>query len=319
MLRKLFISFCFTSFALAVNAQRMTPQDYIAKFKEIAIEEMHRTGVPASITLAQGLLETESGNSDLLQRSNNHFGIKCKSDWQGESVSHTDDAPNECFRKYSSDRDSYADHSNFLRKSGRYSSLFTLAPTDYKGWAEGLKRAGYATNPRYPSILIGNIEQYQLYQYDMDVYDPSRVFAQGLFKDSANETKQLTMQPVAPKEEIVTATIDNSRKFNGLKAVFVNANTSLLAIATKAQISLGKLLEFNDLQKDGLLSEAQYIYLERKSKAGNKDFYVAGSRETLYDISQTNGVQLNLLAQYNDLIPEAAVKAGTKIKLRPGI
>ena len=235
MLRKLFVCFCFTSFALVANAQRMTPQEYIEKYKDIAIEEMHRSGVPASITLAQGILETESGNSDLVQRSNNHFGIKCKSDWQGESVSHTDDAPNECFRKYSSARDSYADHSNFLKKSGRYSSLFNLAPTDYKGWAQGLKSAGYATNPRYPSILIGNIEKYQLNNLDTDIYDPSRVFAQGLFKDSANETKQLTMKAVAPQEDVVTATKDNTRKFNGLKAVCVNANTYLKLLQNRTR------------------------------------------------------------------------------------
>src|SRR5690606_19407997 len=130
-----------------LHAQKMTPAEYIETYKDAAIAQMKRLGVPASIILAQGLLETESGNSDLVKRSNNHFGIKCKSTWTGESVKHTDDAPNECFRKYASAMDSYKDHSDYLYSNARYASLFKLAPTDYKGWAYGLKKAGYATNP----------------------------------------------------------------------------------------------------------------------------------------------------------------------------
>ena len=128
----------------------------------MAIREMQRTGVPASITLAQGILETEAGKSDLVIRSNNHFGIKCKSSWTGEKVYHDDDAQGECFRKYSDAEDSYKDHSDYLRTQPRYASLFSLDPLDYKGWATGLKKAGYATNPRYAQILIKYIEKYNL-------------------------------------------------------------------------------------------------------------------------------------------------------------
>ena len=297
--------------------QNMTPDEYIERYKVIAVEEMRRSGVPASITLAQGILETESGNSDLVRRSNNHFGIKCKTGWQGESVSHTDDAPNECFRKYSSDKDSYADHSNFLKANGRYSSLFSLDKTDYKGWANGLKRAGYATNPRYPNILIGLIERYGLNDLDDDKYDPRMVFAQPKFTDSTLAVKPITMTAKAVEVPETKAQVFdvNTKQFNGLKAVFAKANTSLLAIATQAGLSLSKLLDYNDIEKDGLLKESQYIYLEKKGKEGKTDIYTAESNESLRDISQNVAVQLSALSQYNNLAANAVVKAGQSIKL----
>ncbi|HRF25764.1 MAG TPA: glucosaminidase domain-containing protein, partial [Ferruginibacter sp.] len=150
---------------LPALAQKISIPEYIDQYKELAIEEMRRTGVPASIKLAQGIHETESGNSDLVKRSNNHFGIKCKTGWSGEFVYHDDDALGECFRKYPSAEESYRDHSNFLRRSNRYAFLFNLDPTDYKNWAYGLKKAGYATNPKYPLLLIKYIEQYNLQEY----------------------------------------------------------------------------------------------------------------------------------------------------------
>ena len=147
------------------SAQDMTAQEYVQKYKDLAIEEMKRMGVPAAVTLAQGLLETQNGNSELFKESNNHFGIKCKSTWTAETVSHDDDAPGECFRKYKTAEDSYRDHSNFLRGNDRYAFLFKLDPSDYKAWAYGLRKAGYATNPKYPQILIKNIEDNNLEQY----------------------------------------------------------------------------------------------------------------------------------------------------------
>ncbi len=298
-------------------AQTMTPEQYIERYKDIAIEEMRRSGVPASITLAQGILETESGNSDLVRRSNNHFGIKCKTGWQGESVSHTDDAPNECFRKYASDKDSYADHSDFLKANGRYSSLFTLDKTDYKGWAYGLRKAGYATNPRYPVILITYIERYDLSSLDNDAYDPKMVFAKPVFTDADQATTVVAI--VLKPLEIVDSkqvTIDvNAKQFNGLKAVFAKANTSLLAIATQASLSLSRLLEYNDMEKDGLLKESQYIYLEKKYKDSKIGIYTAETKESLRDISQSVAVQLSALALYNDLSATAMINAGQSIKL----
>ena len=311
-----------------VYAQRMTVEEYVATYKDAAIAQMKRLGVPASIILAQGILETENGNSDLVRKSNNHFGIKCKSTWTGMSVTHTDDAPNECFRKYNTAEESYRDHSDYLFNTPRYASLFQLSATDYKGWAYGLKRAGYATNPRYPQILIGNIEKYNLQQYN-SLDGAERIVGNPVASNITSSviTKSPPSEVVAetPKENNVFKKIFSGRKnrdnqfFNRLKAVMVFKGTSLLAIATENEIPLVKLLEFNDLKEDGLLKEDQWIYLEKKHKEGNRDTYTALQNESLYGISQNNAVQLTLLAQYNQMSEQSKVKAGTIIKLRSGV
>ncbi|RYY69469.1 MAG: LysM peptidoglycan-binding domain-containing protein [Chitinophagaceae bacterium] len=308
-----------------LSAQRMTPEEYITTYKDAAIAQMKRYGVPASIILAQGLLETESGNSDLVKRSNNHFGIKCKSTWTGESVRHTDDAPNECFRKYASAMDSYKDHSDYLYTSPRYASLFQLEPTDYKGWAFGLKKAGYATNPRYPQILISNIEKYNLQQFNEASGELRTVPADiAVMKESkAIEPKEI--EAAEKKDGSLFQKLFSNKKnksnqyFNKLKAVMAFKGTSLLAIATENDIALAKLLEYNDLGVDGLLSEDQWIYLERKHKEGNRDTYTALQNESLYDISQVNAIQLTLLAEYNGLQVNSVVRKGEVIRLRPGV
>ena len=293
-------------------AQKISPEEYITTYRDVAIAEMKRSGIPASVTLAQGILETECGNSDLVKRSNNHFGIKCKSTWTGESVRHTDDAPNECFRKYNNPEDSYKDHSDYLKTSPRYAELFQLDPSDYKGWAYGLKRAGYATNPKYPQIVISNIEKYNLQQYDYL---------------STEEVDNIAITKIAQQEKSVktdvfvnVSAIENSiklkNKINGLRALMAPKGTSLLVIASKADIDLGKLLEYNDLSTDGLLKDEQVIYLEKKPKQGNRDFYIALQKETLYDIAQNNAVQLKYLSQLNGLTVNETVQKGTKIKLR---
>jgi len=166
---KLFLFFVWFVSAKAVAQQQPVEAviTYINQYRDLAIEEMQRSGVPASIILAQGILETEAGRSDLVLKSNNHFGIKCKTSWNGEKVYHDDDARQECFRKYATAEDSYVDHSNYLKNTPRYASLFKLDPTDYKGWSYGLKSAGYATNPKYPQILIKYIEQYNLNDYTL--------------------------------------------------------------------------------------------------------------------------------------------------------
>lgn len=324
-MKKIIVSLAVLFVAGIAAAQRMTPDEYIATYKDAAIAQMKRLGVPASIILAQGLLETESGNSDLVKRSNNHFGIKCKSTWTGESVRHTDDAPNECFRKYASAMDSYRDHSDYLYTSPRYASLFKLEPTDYKGWAFGLKRAGYATNPRYPQILISNIEKYNLQQYN-EPSDGTRIIPEDIA--AMKESKA-----IENKEVVVTEKKDanifqklfsgkknkNNQYFNKLKAFMAFKGTSLLAIATENDIALAKLLEYNDLTTDGLLAEDQWIYLEKKHKEGNRDTYTALQNESLYDISQVNGIQLAMLAQYNGIDAGSLIKTGDVIKLRPGV
>ena len=166
-LKILFLLFASLAFKNSFAQPDPVVVQYIKNYKELAIEEMQRTGIPASIKLAQGIHETSAGTSDLVRRSNNHFGLKCKSEWTGMTVKHTDDAPNECFRKYESSKDSYKDQSNYLKNSPRYASLFDLDPTDYKAWAFGLKKAGYATNPKYSQVLIKLIEDYDLQDYTM--------------------------------------------------------------------------------------------------------------------------------------------------------
>ena len=304
-------------------SQKITADEYIRTYKDNAIREMKRMGVPAAITLAQGLLETENGNSDLLKKSNNHFGIKCKSSWTAEGVSHDDDAVGECFRTYKDAEGSYRDHSNYLRGNDRYAFLFKLDPRDYKGWAYGLKKAGYATNPRYPDILIKNIEDNNLQQYtlvavnEVPVFDASKyqsdpedkAFAE-LIKGKGNANTQTAFVASAPKEKI---------EINGSKAIYETKGRSLLAIATENNINLNKLLEYNDLQKDGLLEDDQYIFLERKSKEGDKDFYVVQNNESLYDVAQKNGIRLQNLYEYNDLREDQKVFAGSKLKLKPSL
>lgn len=324
-MKKIIVSLAVLFVAGLAAAQRMTPDEYVATYKDAAIAQMKRLGVPASIILAQGLLETESGNSDLVKRSNNHFGIKCKSTWTGESVRHTDDAPNECFRKYASAMDSYRDHSNYLYTSPRYASLFKLEPTDYKGWAYGLKRAGYATNPRYPQILISNIEKYNLQQYN-EPSDGTRIIPEDIA--AMKESKAIEKKEVVVAEKKDANIFQklfsgkknkNNQYFNKLKAFMAFKGTSLLAIATENDIALAKLLEYNDLTTDGLLAEDQWIYLEKKHKEGNRDIYTALQNESLYDVSQVNGIQLAMLAQYNGIDGGSLVKTGDVIKLRPGV
>ena len=303
--------FSFTCF-FKTSAQYMTQQEYVQKYKDLAIEEMKRMGVPAAITLAQGLLETENGNSDLLKESNNHFGIKCKSTWTAEVVYHDDDARGECFRKYKTAEDSYRDHSDFLRGNTRYAFLFKLDPTDYKAWAYGLRKAGYATNPRYPQILIKYIEDNNLEQYtdealnDVPHFDGSQ-YAGNKENDSSQDIVQLDPVPGQP----VNVTI------NGSKALRVSKGTSLLAIATENNINLEKLLTINDLASDGLLQKDQFIFLEKKQKEGQQDFCIAKANETLYDISQKYGVVLENLYTYNNLTADDFLVAGTKIYLKP--
>jgi LysM repeat protein len=308
------------SFSQILCAQYITAAQYVAQYKEIAISEMKRMGVPAAISLAQGILETENGNSDLVKKSNNHFGIKCKSTWTAETVSHDDDAPGECFRAYKNAEDSYRDHSNFLRGSSRYAFLFKLDPRDYKAWAYGLRKAGYATNPQYPQILIKNIEDNNLEQYtleginDVPVYDASRYT-----NDPEDKSINDVLKSIGQNDADSSLSEPTTLIINGSKALFVSRGTSLLAVASQNNINLNRLLEINDLQKDGLLDKDQYIFLEKKQKEGERDYYISQQNETLYDIAQKNGIMLQSLYDYNNISSADNIYPGTKILLRPSL
>ena len=318
--------FCITIFLLAVSfsasAQRTSVEEYIEQFKETAMNEMKRSGVPASITLAQGILESESGNSELVKKSNNHFGIKCKSTWNGESVTHDDDATGECFRAYTNADESYRDHSDFLRANKRYGTLFSLDPSDYEGWANGLKKAGYATNPRYPDLLIKYIEQYNLQQFSLAVINklPLMDIAKDIPGSENNEPVEIINEKSA--DAVVAKNISTDPEMltaiNKTKCVFVRKGTSLLVVANNNNISLGKLMEFNDMTEEGIISKDQYIFLHKKSKTGEKEFYIVQPGETLQDVAQKNGVQLKYLLEYNNLNAVVKLNANTRLLLQPG-
>jgi len=298
--------------------------EYINNYKQLAIVEMQRTGVPASIKLAQGIHETTAGKSDLVLKSRNHFGIKCKATWSGNKVYHDDDARGECFRSYSSSSDSYMDHSNFLRGSQRYASLFDLDPTDYKGWAYGLKKAGYATNNKYSLIIIHLIENYNLQQYSL--------IALGKLSPSeeimAGNGKKLNLIPTPPidivmvvsaKEEIkVPDKIYPTGEFsvNNTRVIFAKSGSSLLGIAQQCDVSLGRLLEFNDIKGKDILDKSQLVFLQRKRKMSSREFHTVQTGETLYDISQEEGIRLESLAEYNLLKPHMIPAPGEKLYLQ---
>lgn len=327
MVKKLFVLALLFTACKTIAAQNLTPEQYIEKYKDNAIREMKRMGVPASITLAQGLHESEFGNSVLVKKSNNHFGIKCKSSWTGGGVSHDDDAPGECFRTYISAEESYRDHSNYLRGNQRYASLFELNPADYKGWAYGLKKAGYATNPRYPVILIQTIEKYNLQQYslvaisDMPKYDKSQFeddkevpFVYNEEEENKSFAKNVSNKDVLPAEG---TDLDRIVHINQVKCIMAKKGTSLLAIAARQNIDLAKLLEYNDFVQDGLLLKDQPVYLQRKAIQGNTEIYVCKKGETLLDAAQQNGIQLEYLARYNGLTKNTVISEGATLYLQP--
>lgn len=318
---KIILAVLFSMVSATLAAQRTTIEEYIAQFKDIAISEMKRSGVPASITLAQGILESENGNSELVKKSNNHFGIKCKNTWTGETVTHDDDANGECFRAYTSADESYRDHSDFLKANKRYGALFNLDPEDYAGWARGLKKAGYATNPKYPELLIKYIEQYNLQQYTSLALNKQP--ENGVAKTEENKTElpveTVAEEPAAGNVNKIAATDpEKITSINNTRCVFVKKGTSLLAVANRYNIDLTKLMEFNDMTEEGLLAKDQFIYLQKKSKAGEKEYYIVQPGETLYDIAQGNGMQLKYLLEYNDLKTGSKVNVKTKLFLQPG-
>jgi len=321
-MKKAFLFIVSLYFFPSAFSQKISAEQYIKTYKDNAIREMKRMGVPAAITLAQGLLETENGNSDLLKKSNNHFGIKCKSSWTAEGVSHDDDAIGECFRTYKDAEGSYRDHSNYLRGNDRYAFLFKLDPRDYKGWAYGLKRAGYATNLRYPEILIKNIEENNLQQYTMVAVNEVPVFDASKYQSDPEEKafNEIVKSKGSSNNQQVNIVSNTSKEkidINGSKAIYETRGRSLLAIATENNINLNKLLEYNDLQKDGLLEDDQFIFLEKKSKEGDKDFYIVQNNESLYDVAQKNGIRLQNLYEYNNLKGDENIFAGSKLNLKP--
>jgi len=306
--------------------------NYINAYKSLAISEMQRTGVPASITLAQGIHESEAGNSDLVKRSNNHFGIKCKDDWTGERVYHDDDARGECFRSYPTAAGSYRDHSDFLKKGSRYAFLFNLDPADYEAWATGLRKAGYATNVRYSQILIKYIQDYNLNQYSLIAMGKMKPSDEVVLTVPGSPSQPLTalnqgpavvVTPGAGGAVVQPAGTGNQKiypegefQINRTRVVFVRAGTSLLAVANQYELQLARLLEFNDLKEEDVVVRDQLLFLARKRRTGTMEFHIVQEGETLYDICQAEGMRFQDLLEMNQLTPDAQPAAGEKIYLQ---
>ena len=283
---------CLVSLPVSADSQRKLTsyQKYIHQYSALAVKHQKQYRIPASITLAQGLLESGAGQSTLAKRSNNHFGIKCHSDWRGKSVRHDDDARGECFRKYKNVEDSYEDHSRFLAERPRYAQLFKLNIKDYKGWARGLQKCGYATDRAYANKLIKVIEDYELYRYD------------------SGKTKKKTLPVV--KYQIY--------RTHGLLYVYARENDSFEQIAASLGFKVKELKKYNEVPEDFPLQANDIVYLEKKKKKADKPNYdhVVQIGESMHSIAQKYGIQIKSLYKLNkkhkDYIPEE----GDVLKLR---
>ncbi len=292
-----------------------TPEQYIAQWKEVAVKKMKEHGIPASITLAQGLLESRNGNSPLATQGNNHFGIKCTPDWTGGTILQDDDRKDDCFRKYRNADQSFEDHSKFLQRP-RYSSLFELKSTDYKGWAHGLRKCGYATDPHYPQKLINLIERYQLDNLDKGV-DVS--YASRTTKPAAPSPARGRGSRSNADDNVVT--IGNARQvevFDGrIKFVRAKKGETVRDIAAAIEQMPGLVAGWNDMSKDGALEEGQVVYIQpKRNKSKAQESCTAEKGETLWGISQRYGVKLKKLAKYNHMGIADPVQTGQQVWLR---
>lgn len=304
-LRYIILLGLFTLCALPMNAQRKNARyvAYIKEYAPMAMEQMKLHKIPASITLAQGLLESGAGMSTLAKKSNNHFGIKCHRDWRGKRTYHDDDARGECFRVYSSVEGSYEDHSLFLKKGARYAFLFDLKITDYKGWAKGLKKAGYATDRSYANRLITIIEDYELYKYD----------TQGMMtkREARRWEREVKKKPwLLNPHEVFLA--------NDLAYVVARDGDTFQLLGGEFGISWKKLVNYNDLHQEYTLEAGDIIYLTKKNKRASKKYkeYVVRDGDSMHSISQIYGIRLKNLYRMNrkpaDYIPEV----GDRLRLR---
>ena len=362
--------------SLASKAQVQTTKAYIEKYKMVAIQEMKRTGIPASITLAQAIVESSSGESNLAKKFNNHFGIKCKLDWKGETTYQDDDTKKECFRVYNDAISSFKDHSDFLKNRPNYASLFELDPVDDSAWAYGLKKAGYATAADYPRKLLKVIDDYELSQYNYPaelvasaptieptVKDTTKPVASIAIEKAksdtlvkkadtaivkATDTVQLSnvkgissnnnatkASPQAikqignlPKDSLnsssVLITITKKKvvtypkakfKINGVSVIWANEGRSYLEIASTYKISLYKLYLYNDIQEADLVQHDQLVFLGQKKKESKKKIHIVKAGETLYEISQAEGIQLSALEAHNPNMKGKDLAEGTNLLL----
>lgn len=277
-------------------------QAYIDQYKDLAISEMLKYNIPASITLAQGLLESGAGMSELTRKGNNHFGIKCH-DWLGATTYHDDDEKQECFRAYRDAYESYEDHSKFLARQPRYRRLFSLKRTDYKGWAHGLKSCGYATSPTYAKKLISIIELYKLYRYD-----------------DATKYDRFMVERSAVKDISPNVRPHPIHRYNKNYYLKVRQGDTFKSIAKEVGISYRKLAKYNERDKHSKLIPGEIIYLKKKQKKADKIYKKRPHRvkagESMYSIAQQYGIRLSNLYKMNHLSPDYTIKVGDYLKVR---
>ncbi len=309
---------------IGVAQTRQTPTQYKEKFDQDAVAEMIKSGVPASITLAQGMLESDYGNSGLAKKARNHFGIKCHSSWTGGKYYMDDDAKDECFRVYATVYESYVDHSDFLHRNRRYALLFDLKQTDYKGWAKGLKKAGYATNPKYPDLLIRLIEENELYKYDK--------MNKGDMKSLGSSSKSGSGSPVVsngtPEDKKGNSVLPNSvskvggdqisRSKNKIKFVKSQSGDTPNILAKRYNMGRWQICRYNGLKKKSKILTGTTIYLQPKRLKfhGDQKNYTVKKGDNLWKISQMYGVKLGSIRRKNKLEKGAVIKVGQKIKLK---
>lgn len=262
--------------------EKLTIEQYIQRYSRLAIEEMYRAKIPASVTMAQALLESGAGNSELSLKSNNHFGIKCKGNWKGAKVFHDDDTLQECFRAYDSVYQSFKDHSDFLLSQSRYGFLFSLEPFDYKGWSYGLKKAGYATNPKYPDLLIDYIEKHQLYKLDQLQVDTGfKIYV-------AQEIKSLHRKEI---------------DVNETPGIIAGADDTYQKIAVEYDMRMWQIQKYNDLPEEAACHEGDTIYLKPKRNKTFTETYKVVSGDQMRGISQKHAIKLRKLFQRNLMEP----------------
>ena len=299
--RSLFVFLCLlTGYSLQAQPAeyKMSGKEYVEKYKDDAIKEMLMCGVPASIVLAQGMLESGNGNSALAVYANNHFGVKCHTDWSGPTYVMDDDEKNECFRKYPSVLDSYSDHSVFLKSRTRYAFLFDLRITDYKGWAKGLKEAGYATDPRYAERLIELIESHNLNRFDKVDELPNIALKTGNDKETVARVPRKVME------------------FNRIKYIIVKEGDSFFKISSDCSIELWQLYKYNDLGKEEKLLAGEKLYLQPKKRKAREKTHVVQKGETIRSISQLHGIKMKFLYRKNLMKPGEEPKPGDILNMR---
>jgi len=313
-MRRLLITLTlFTVTVVNMLGQTKNPsfEAYINKYKDLAIQLQQQYRIPASIKLAQALLESDAGRSNLARKSNNHFGIKCKEEWRGNRVYHDDDAKNECFRAYSSVEDSYLDHAKFLAERKYYVSLFSLDIYDYRAWAYGLQKCGYATDKLYGSKLVGIIESYGLYKYDK-----ARITERQPVIEEQPEIKLI--REFEKKHPELINWRRRLHQVNGIHYITAQTNDTYEIIAYDARMKLKRLLKYNETTKEHKLENGDIVFLQNKQKQASKGTpnHVVKSGESMYSIAQLYGIKVKSLYKFNKLKDGYVPKPGDILKVR---